>query len=59
MTAVERPLTHCLPALPRLGWKGAMGRRRFDTLAFVTSFKIVMLEGIEVVFIVIAIGASG
>jgi len=30
-----------------------------DTLAFTTSFKIVMLEGIEVVFIVIAIGAGG
>lgn len=30
-----------------------------DTLAFMTSFKIVMLEGIEVVFIVIAIGAGG
>jgi uncharacterized membrane protein len=29
-----------------------------DTLAFTTSFKIVMLEGIEVVFIVIAIGAD-
>ena len=27
-------------------------------LAFMTSFKIVMLEGIEVVFIVIAIGSS-
>lgn len=30
-----------------------------DKIAFVTSFKIVMLEGIEVVFIVIAIGANG
>jgi uncharacterized membrane protein len=39
--------------------QGAIGRRAFDTLAFMTSFKIVMLEGIEVVFIVIAIGASG
>jgi len=31
----------------------------FDTIAIATSFKIVMLEGIEVVFIVIAIGAGG
>jgi Ca2+/H+ antiporter, TMEM165/GDT1 family len=31
----------------------------FDGIAIATSFKIVMLEGIEVVFIVIAIGASG
>jgi uncharacterized membrane protein len=30
-----------------------------DKIAFGTSFKIVMLEGIEVVFIVIAIGAGG
>jgi uncharacterized membrane protein len=30
-----------------------------DGIALATSFKIVMLEGIEVVFIVIAIGASG
>ncbi len=34
-------------------------RRAIDQLAFATSFKIVMLEGIEVVFIVIAIGAGG
>jgi uncharacterized membrane protein len=32
--------------------------KRIDQLAFATAFKIVMLEGIEVVFIVIAIGAS-
>jgi uncharacterized membrane protein len=30
-----------------------------DGIAIATSFKVVMLEGIEVVFIVIAIGASG
>ncbi len=30
-----------------------------DKIAFATSYKIVMLEGIEVVFIVIAIGAGG
>ncbi|RDK07876.1 COG4280 domain-containing protein [Cupriavidus lacunae] len=33
--------------------------RSIDAVAFATAFKIVMLEGIEVVFIVIAIGASG
>jgi uncharacterized membrane protein len=32
---------------------------RWDPVAFSTAFKIVMLEGIEVVFIVIAIGAAG
>jgi Ca2+/H+ antiporter, TMEM165/GDT1 family len=31
----------------------------FDTIAIATSFKIVVLEGMEVVFIVIAIGAGG
>jgi len=31
----------------------------WDKTAFLTAFKIVMLEGIEVVFIVIAIGANG
>jgi uncharacterized membrane protein len=31
----------------------------WDGIAIMTSFKIVMLEGIEVVFIVIAIGAAG
>ncbi len=34
------------------------GGRRFDRVAFATSYKIVMLEGIEVVFIVIALGSS-
>lgn len=33
--------------------------KSIDAVAFATAFKIVMLEGIEVVFIVIAIGASG
>jgi len=32
---------------------------RWDAVAIGTSFKIVMLEGIEVVFIVIAVGAAG
>jgi uncharacterized membrane protein len=31
----------------------------FDKIAFTAAFKIVMLEGIEVVFIVIALGAGG
>jgi len=39
--------------------QGADGRRTWDTVAILTAFKIVMLEGIEVVFIVIAIGAAG
>ena len=38
---------------------GAAGGAAVDKVAFATSFKIVMLEGIEVVFIVIAIGAGG
>lgn len=43
-------------ALRRLG---KAGTGALDKVAFATSFKIVMLEGIEVVFIVIAIGAGG
>jgi uncharacterized membrane protein len=39
--------------------KGSVSMQAIDTLAFATAFKIVMLEGIEVVFIVVAIGASG
>lgn len=39
--------------------QGVVSQGAFDKVAFATSFKIVMLEGIEVVFIVIAIGASG
>jgi uncharacterized membrane protein len=38
---------------------GSLAARGWDKVAFATAFKIVMLEGIEVVFIVIAIGASG
>lgn len=39
---------------------GADARRHgWDKLAFAAAFKITMLEGIEVVFIVIAIGAGG
>ncbi len=43
-------------ALRRLARAGSPA---IDKVAFATSFKIVMLEGIEVVFIVIAIGAGG
>lgn len=35
------------------------GERGWDAVAFATSFQITMLEGMEVVFIVIAIGAGG
>src|ERR1700736_3036937 len=35
------------------------GGRAWDTLAIATAFKITMLEGLEVVFIVIAVGAGG
>lgn len=38
---------------------GAVGIGRFDRTAFFTAFKITMLEGIEVVFIVIALSAGG
>src|SRR5262250_1804531 len=38
---------------------GAARDPRWDAVAIGTSFKIVMLEGIEVVFIVIAVGAAG
>jgi uncharacterized membrane protein len=38
---------------------GSIAERGWDNVAFATAFKIVMLEGIEVVFIVIAIGAGG
>ena len=41
-------------AMQRLGGSG-----RWDRVAFGTTFQIMMLEGIEVVFIVIAVGASG
>jgi len=39
--------------------QGGKTRGVFDKVAFATAFKIVMLEGIEVVFIVIALGAGG
>jgi Ca2+/H+ antiporter, TMEM165/GDT1 family len=42
-----------------LGNTRANVKGQWDKTAFMTAFKIVMLEGIEVVFIVIAIGAGG
>jgi uncharacterized membrane protein len=38
---------------------GPIAALRLDPIAFATSFKAVMLEGIEVAFIVIAVGAAG
>jgi Ca2+/H+ antiporter, TMEM165/GDT1 family len=38
---------------------GANGMGHLDTVAIATAFKITMVEGIEVVFIVVATGASG
>ena len=39
--------------------QGGAARTTIDKIAFLTTFKTVMLEGIEVVFIVIALGAGG
>ena len=39
--------------------QGSVGPQAIDKIAFLTTFKTVMLEGIEVVFIVIALGAGG
>ena len=39
--------------------QGGATRTTIDKIAFLTTFKTVMLEGIEVVFIVIALGAGG
>lgn len=38
---------------------GGSTRRRWDAVAVTTAFKITMLEGLEVVFIVVAVGAGG
>ncbi len=46
-------------ATSALGRTGAATSSRWDTIAIVTSFKAVILEGIEVVFIVLAVGAAG
>jgi len=45
-------------ATSALGRTGAATSSRWDTIAIVTSFKAVVLEGIEVVFIVLAVGAA-
>jgi uncharacterized membrane protein len=46
-------------ATEALGGAGAATAIRWDTIAIVTTFKAVVLEGIEVVFIVLAVGAAG
>jgi len=46
-------------ATSALGRTGAATSSRWDTIAIVTSFKAVVLEGLEVVFIVLAVGAAG
>jgi uncharacterized membrane protein len=46
-------------ATAALGGGGAAMAIRWDTIAIVTTFKAVVLEGIEVVFIVLAVGAAG
>ena len=38
---------------------GGAARKRWDTIAALTSFKAVLLEGVEVIVIVIGIGAAG
>jgi uncharacterized membrane protein len=43
----------------QLGVEMRTGRRRLDWVAVMTSLKAVLLEGLEVVFIVIAVGAGG
>jgi uncharacterized membrane protein len=42
-----------------LGAFDGMARARWDTIAALTSFKAVLLEGVEVIVIVIGIGAAG
>jgi len=42
-----------------LGASGSAARGRWDTFAALTSFKAVLLEGVEVIVIVIGIGAAG
>jgi len=49
--AFARKPSSCKPARARA--------RGFDRLGFLTSFKATVIEGLEVVFIVIAVGATG
>ena len=42
-----------------LGASGSLAGVRWDTIAALTSFKAVLLEGVEVIVIVIGIGAAG
>ncbi len=48
-----------LYAAQRQALGGAARRERWDASALAAAFKITMIEGIEVVFIVIAVGAAG
>ena len=48
-----------LYAAQRQALGGAARRERWDAPALAAAFKITMIEGIEVVFIVIAVGAAG
>jgi uncharacterized membrane protein len=42
-----------------LGGSGAATASRWDAVALITTFKAVVLEGLEVVFIVLTVGAAG
>src|SRR5438477_608416 len=46
-------------ATAALGATAVARATRWDTIAMITTFKAVVLEGIEVVFIVLAVGAAG
>src|SRR5881628_317697 len=46
-------------ATAALGEADAATSGRWDTIAMITTFKVVVLEGVEVVFIVLAVGAAG
>lgn len=45
--------------LSLLGSPAAVNVRRLDAVAFIASLKAVFIEGVEVVFVVIAVGAAG
>lgn len=46
-------------ATAALGGAGAATSSRWDTIAMITTFKAVVLEGVEVAFIVLTVGAAG